>query len=98
MGSGVRIRGRGAARLAGRGPDADRPGVDATGLAGAVAPGDGRRRGAVRVARLLPVSLPALRGAAGEDPVPGRPREVRAEGAIFARGGAALAAGVRAPL
>ena len=31
----------------------------------------------VRAARLLPVPLPALRGAAGEDPVPGAAREVR---------------------
>src|SRR5262249_27047975 len=42
------------------------------------------------------VPVPALRGAAGEDSVPGRPRPLRA--AVHRAGVAALAAGVRAAL
>ena len=44
----------------------------------------------VRTARLLPVPLPALRRAAGEDPVPGRARQVRPR--VLAGRAAALAA------
>ena len=44
---------------------------------GEIGPGDRKRHRPVRTARFLPVPLPALRRAAGEDPVPRRAGDVR---------------------
>ena len=63
--------------------------TDAAGAATQATEGDDRP---LRTARLLPVPLPALRRAAGEDPLPGEAREVPP--GLFAGRSEALAGGV----
>ena len=71
LGGAQRVRGRGTAHAARHRRHRDLAGAAAAGATGKVAQSDRERHRPLRAARLLPVPLPALRRAAGEDPVPG---------------------------